>query len=62
MFRCVDCSKEFSSIKRLIHHRIIHTGMINFLGDEKKLVMIQFRSSIGLCALYTVSKRLGDHL
>ncbi|CAF5165298.1 unnamed protein product, partial [Rotaria magnacalcarata] len=23
--KCLDCSKEFSSIKSLIHHRIIHT-------------------------------------
>ena len=27
-----------------------------------RIFAIEFRSSIGLCALVTVSKRLGDHL
>ncbi len=31
----MDCSKEFSSVKRLIHHRIIHTGMRNDRENEK---------------------------
>lgn len=63
LFRCLDCSKEFSSVKRLIHHRIVHTGMTDHLEEQKKLVHdIKFRSSIGLCAFPTVSKRSGDHL
>ncbi|UJR36560.1 hypothetical protein I4U23_029279 [Adineta vaga] len=34
-FKCLDCLKEFSSIKRLIHHRIIHT-------DERREVDVQW--------------------
>ncbi|CAF3572381.1 unnamed protein product [Adineta steineri] len=33
--KCIDCCKDFSSIKRLIHHRIIHT-------DERRELDVQW--------------------